>query len=407
MNQDIRNIAYHRPRRPREDHASSTNYLLSGGSVYRANQQLSRSALHGLRGPGKGEGHHDQGEEHAGSLDKDKTVNIVDIPGHADFGGEVERAFPRMVDGVLLVVDAYDGPLRCPYSLRPSQVPWPTGSKVVIVINKTRPRENARAGVKMRPRRSSSLLLELNATEEQFGRARWSTAPAATAIDADGPRPAEDGHGDPLFQTILDHIPAASSPSPDRALPHARLLNIDWSDYVGRIADRQGPGRRRQGRATRFFVDPPQRRYARPAGQDQQASSSSRGLGTAETPTAIAGSISRLRRLRGHRHLRDTLIADCRRGHALPSPRSITPTSRWSSASTTGRSSGREGKINHLPPTARAALPRAKDQCLDQGRGHRKGRRLQCEGPRSHGRSPSWSKRCAAKASNCSSPARP
>ena len=93
---------------------------------------------------------------------KDKIVNIVDTPGHADFGGEVERAL-RMVDGVLLVIDAYDGPqAQTRFVLRKALA---HGLKVVIVINKI-DRDNADPA-KMYDK-VLELLMELNATDEQF-----------------------------------------------------------------------------------------------------------------------------------------------------------------------------------------------------------------------------------------------
>ena len=93
---------------------------------------------------------------------KDVKINLVDTPGHADFGGEVERAL-RMVDGVLLVVDAYDGPqAQTRFVLRKA---LQHGLKVVIVINKI-DRDNAEPA-KMYDK-VLELLMELNATEEQF-----------------------------------------------------------------------------------------------------------------------------------------------------------------------------------------------------------------------------------------------
>ena len=69
-----------------------------------------RRARHGLERPRAREGHHDPREEHVGALRRRTKINIVDTPGHADFGGEVERTL-TMVDGVLLLVDASEGPL--------------------------------------------------------------------------------------------------------------------------------------------------------------------------------------------------------------------------------------------------------------------------------------------------------
>ena len=105
MNQNIRNIAII----AHVDHGKTTlvDKLLKEGGVYRANQQVEERAMDSM----------DLEKEKGITIKakntsvhwKDKIVNIVDTPGHADFGGEVERAL-RMVDGVLLVIDAYDGP---------------------------------------------------------------------------------------------------------------------------------------------------------------------------------------------------------------------------------------------------------------------------------------------------------
>ena len=157
---------------------------------------------------------------------KDKIINILDTPGHADFGGEVERAM-RMVDGVLLLVDAYDGPqAQTRFVLRKALA---LGLKVVIVINKI-DRENADP-VKMYDK-VLELLMELNATEEQFD------APVVYGSGRDGYMMYKLGDPKenmaPLFQTIIDHVPPPFAKPQDPF--HMLVSNIDWSDYVGRIA---------------------------------------------------------------------------------------------------------------------------------------------------------------------------
>ena len=153
-------------------------------------------------------------------------INIVDTPGHADFGGEVERAL-KMVDGVLLLVDAFDGPqAQTRFVLRKA---LSHGLKVVIVVNKI-DRENADpAGTY---NKVLELLLELNANEEQFnapvlyGSGRESFMVRMLGDPRTGLTP--------LFETILEHIP----PPFARPFDPFRMLvsNIDWNDYVGRIA---------------------------------------------------------------------------------------------------------------------------------------------------------------------------
>jgi len=153
------------------------------------------------------------------------TINIVDTPGHADFGGEVERIL-KMVDGVLVLVDAFDGPqAQTRFVLRKA---FMNHLKPIIVINKI-DRENAN------PHKVHDhileLLLELHATEEQF------CAPFIYASARDGYAllDVNDPHEGmkPLFQAIVDHIPP---PKADPSAPFQMLVsNLDWSDYVGRI----------------------------------------------------------------------------------------------------------------------------------------------------------------------------
>ncbi len=222
MNQNIRNIAII----AHVDHGKTTlvDKLLQEGGVYRANQAVEVRAMDsmdlekekGITIKAKNTSVHWQG----------KIVNILDTPGHADFGGEVERAM-RMVDGVLLLVDAYDGPqAQTRFVLRKALA---LGLKVVIVINKI-DRENADP-VKMYDK-VLELLMELNATEEQFD------APVVYGSGRDGYMMLKLGQEKknmtPLFQTIIDHVPPPFA-KPDDAF-HMLVSNIDWSDYVGRIA---------------------------------------------------------------------------------------------------------------------------------------------------------------------------
>lgn len=153
-------------------------------------------------------------------------INIVDTPGHADFGGEVERIL-KMVDGVLLLVDAFDGPqAQTRFVLRKA---LQNGLKVIVVINKI-DREHAN------PRKAHNqvleLLLELNAAEEQFNAPFiYASARDGYALRNLGDKP---NGMTPLFETILQHIPA---PRADHNAPFQMLVsNLDWSDYVGRIA---------------------------------------------------------------------------------------------------------------------------------------------------------------------------
>ena len=153
-------------------------------------------------------------------------VNIVDTPGHADFGGEVERIM-KMVDGVLLVVDAHDGPqAQTKFVLRKA---LENGLKPVVVINKI-DRENARPHKVLDM--VFELFLELNATDEQldfphiYASAKQGFAkrelvdPSQTML--------------PLYEAIAWHIP----PPKKSGVDYLQFLvsNLDYSDYLGRIA---------------------------------------------------------------------------------------------------------------------------------------------------------------------------
>ena len=153
-------------------------------------------------------------------------INIVDTPGHADFGGEVERGL-TMVDGVLLLVDASEGPLpQTRFVLRKA---LEARLPVVLVVNKI-DRPDARVDEVVHE--VEELFLDLDADEEQIAfpilfanaRAGW----AATERGVEG----EDLV--PLFDAIVEHVPA---PTHDRSAPlQALVCNLDASPYVGRLA---------------------------------------------------------------------------------------------------------------------------------------------------------------------------
>src|ERR1051325_6606233 len=153
-------------------------------------------------------------------------VNIVDTPGHADFGGEVERIM-KMIDGVLLVVDAHDGPqAQTKFVLRKA---LENGAKPIVVINKI-DRENAR------PHKVLDfvfdLFVELNATDAQLD----FPVIYASARDGYAMRELHENSEDmtPLFEAIVKHIP----PPLIAPEPHFQMLvsNLHYSDYLGRIA---------------------------------------------------------------------------------------------------------------------------------------------------------------------------
>lgn len=326
MNQDIRNIAII----AHVDHGKTTlvDKLLKEGGVYRANQHVEERVMDSM----------DLEKEKGITIKakntsvhwKDKTINIVDTPGHADFGGEVERAL-RMVDGVLLVVDAYDGPqAQTRFVLRKALA---HGLKVVIVINKI-DRDNA--DPKKMYDKVLELLLELNATEEQFD------APVVYGSGRDGYMMYHLGDErkdmTPLFETVLDHVPPPFA-KPNEPF-HMLVSNIDWSDYVGRIAVgkilggnvsvgdpvfviRHSDQQRIRGKITKVFEFT--------------------GLGTRENDAAAAGNIVGLSGFEDI-DIGDTLTAD-ENGHALPFTQIDPPTLEMQFCVNDGPLVGREGKL--------------------------------------------------------------
>ena len=157
---------------------------------------------------------------------KDVKINIVDTPGHADFGGEVERIL-KMVNGVILLVDAAEGPM--PQTRFVLSKALELGHRVIVVVNKVdRPDQRIHEVVD----EVLELLLDLDATDEQldspmlFCSGRNGTASYSPEV------PGTDLT--PLFETILDYIPA---PESDTEAPFQMLVSsIDYNDFVGRIA---------------------------------------------------------------------------------------------------------------------------------------------------------------------------
>jgi GTP-binding protein len=157
---------------------------------------------------------------------KDYHINIVDTPGHADFGGEVERIM-NMIDGVLLVVDSSEGPqAQTRFVLRKA---LEAGAKPIVVINKI-DRDNAN------PKKVLDLVFELfvslNATDEQldfpFIYASAKQGYAKTELEH------VSGTMEPLFDAIVKHIPPPRAKAGDGF--QLLVANLDYSDYLGRIA---------------------------------------------------------------------------------------------------------------------------------------------------------------------------
>lgn len=222
MNNKIRNIAIV----AHVDHGKTSlvNELLKQGGVFRENQEVAdrvmdSNALEKERGI-------TILSKNASFMYNGVKINVVDTPGHADFGGEVERVL-KMVDGVLLVVDAYEGTM--PQTRFVLQKALELNHKIIVVVNKI-DRKDARIDEVIDE--VLELLLELNASSEQldcpfvFASARLGIASLdKTNLGTDMK---------PLMDTIVNYIPA---PSGDENLPFSMLVSsCEQNDYLGKLA---------------------------------------------------------------------------------------------------------------------------------------------------------------------------
>ncbi len=226
---DLRNIAII----AHVDHGKTTlvDEMLKQGGTFRANQQvedrvMDSNALERERGItilAKNTAIHY----------KDVKINVIDTPGHADFGGEVERVL-KMVSGVLLLVDAVEGPM--PQTRFVLTKALALGLKIVICINKI---DRPDARVHEVVEEVLGLLIDLDATDEQLD------SPIVYCSGRKGTSTLTEGEEGtdliPLFETILSHVPC---PEGDETKPAKLLISaIDYNSYVGRI----GIGRVEQG----------------------------------------------------------------------------------------------------------------------------------------------------------------
>ena len=198
--------------------------MLRQTKVFRSNQQMQERVLD------SNDLERERGitilAKNTGIVYKDVTINLVDTPGHADFGGEVERVM-NMVDGVLLLVDAVEGPMpQTRFVLRQA---LNKGLKAIVVINKV---DRPAARVDYAVNATFDLFIDLGATEEQ------ADFPIVYTIGLEGRagRSPEKMGADltVLFDTILDHIPP---PLADTEAPTQMLVStLEYSKYVGKIA---------------------------------------------------------------------------------------------------------------------------------------------------------------------------
>ena len=221
-NEKLRNIAII----AHVDHGKTTlvDEMLKQGGIYRENQEVVDRVMD------SGDLERERGitilAKNTAIQYGDTKINIVDTPGHADFGGEVERIL-KMVNGVILLVDAAEGPM--PQTRFVLSRALELGHRVIVVVNKIdRPDQRIHEVMD----EVLELLMDLDATEEQFdsptlfcsgrqGPASYSPDKAGTDLK-------------PLFDTILDYIPA---PEAEVDQPFQMLVSaIDYNEFVGRIA---------------------------------------------------------------------------------------------------------------------------------------------------------------------------
>nr|WP_319273366.1 translational GTPase TypA [uncultured Draconibacterium sp.] len=156
---------------------------------------------------------------------KDTKINIIDTPGHSDFGGEVERVL-NMADGVLLIVDAFEGPM--PQTRFVLQKAIELGLKPMVVVNKV-DKENCTPDIAQE--KVFDLMFSLDATEEQLDFPTVYGSAKAGWMGPDWQTPTEDVVY--LLDQILEHIPAAQ---PKEGTVQMRITSLDYSSYTGRIA---------------------------------------------------------------------------------------------------------------------------------------------------------------------------
>ncbi len=156
---------------------------------------------------------------------KDVKINIIDTPGHADFGGEVERVL-NMADGCLLVVDAFEGPM--PQTRFVLEKALELGLKPVVVINKV---DKPNCQPEETQEKVFDLMFSLDATEDQLDFPTIYGSAKEGWMSDDWNKPTEDIFA--LLDTIIEHIPA---PEVLKGTPQMLITSLDFSNYVGRIA---------------------------------------------------------------------------------------------------------------------------------------------------------------------------
>ena len=344
MTQTIRNIAII----AHVDHGKTTlvDAMLRQSGTFRANEQVAERVMD------SNELERERGitilAKNTAIVFEGGKINIVDTPGHADFGGEVERAL-KMVDGVMLLVDAAEGPLpQTRYVLAKA---LEAKLKPIVVINKI-DRPDARPQEVLNE--IYDLFIDLDADESQLDfPVLYAVAKAGTAtLD-----PAKPGVNlQPLFETIVSTIPPATGDA-DGTL-QILVTNLDYSDYFGRIAIcRVFQGtlhcrRRRDHLQARRLADEDAHHQAvhlqRPQAHRDHRDHHGRHCGRG--------------RRRGHHHRRDH--HQRRKSRAAAADRHRRADHRHSIQREQLALCRARGPIRHQPQPARAAGKRAADQCF-------------------------------------------
>ena len=326
QNEHLRNVAII----AHVDHGKTTlvDEMLKQGGAFRANQEVQDRVMD------SGDLERERGitilAKNTAIQSGDVKINIVDTPGHADFGGEVERIL-KMVNGVILLVDAAEGPM--PQTRFVLSRALDLGHRVIVVINKIdRPDQRIHEVMD----EVLELLLDLDATDEQldspmlFCSARQgicSTDPDVLGTDLQ-----------PLFETILSYIPA---PEADDSQPFQMLVSsIDYNEFVGRIAIgriERGTIQQNQEITVCNYHDPEQSRKAKAVSLYQFE-----GLARVPVTEASAGNIIAMSGI-GDITIGDTI---CAAGHAeaLPFVKISAPTMEMTFSVNDSPFAGREGK---------------------------------------------------------------
>lgn len=219
---DLRNVAII----AHVDHGKTTlvDEMLKQGGVYRENQTVEERVMD------NNDLERERGitilAKNTSAHYKDIKINIIDTPGHADFGGEVERVL-KMVNGVVLLVDAAEGPM--PQTRFVLQKALELGHRVIVLINKI---DRPDARIMEVVDEVLELLLDLNATDEQLNSPMiFCSGRAGTASLS----PNETGKDlTPLFETVKNYIPAPEGD--ENGELQVLVSSIDYNEYIGRVA---------------------------------------------------------------------------------------------------------------------------------------------------------------------------